>query len=70
MAAVDVERTTALDLFEQVQTGDTKLKKIQDEERESKFGLVHAVSGPGTVFPLFPSFSRESPPHAAIASQW
>ncbi|CAG0878533.1 unnamed protein product [Darwinula stevensoni] len=28
------------------QIGDTKLKRIQDEERESKFGLVYAVSGP------------------------
>ena len=25
---------------------DQKLRKIKDEERESKFGYVHAVSGP------------------------
>ena len=24
-----------------------KLPKIQDEEKESKYGYVHAVSGPG-----------------------
>lgn len=25
----------------------SSLKKIQDEDRESKFGYVYAVSGPG-----------------------
>ena len=25
-----------------------KLPKLQDEERESKYGYVYAVSGPGT----------------------
>lgn len=27
-----------------------KLPKIQDEERESKYGYVYAVSGPGQYF--------------------
>lgn len=28
----------------------SKLPKIQDEDRESQFGYVHGVSGPGLVF--------------------
>lgn len=32
-----------------------KLPKIQDEEVESKYGYVYAVSGPGTIYILFPS---------------
>lgn len=31
----------------------SRLPKIQDEERESQFGYVHGVSGPGVV--KFPS---------------
>lgn len=27
----------------------SKLPKIRDEERESQFGYVHGVSGPGTL---------------------
>ena len=27
-----------------------KLPKLQDEERESTYGYVYAVSGPGTIF--------------------
>lgn len=28
----------------------SKLPKIQDEDRESQFGYVHGVSGPGLVY--------------------
>lgn len=28
----------------------SRLPKIQDEERESQFGYVHGVSGPGEVY--------------------
>lgn len=28
----------------------SRLPKIQDEERESQFGYVHGVSGPGGVY--------------------
>lgn len=28
----------------------SKLPKIQDEDRESQFGYVHGVSGPGIVY--------------------
>lgn len=28
----------------------SRLRKIQDEERESQFGYVHGVSGPGGVY--------------------
>lgn len=28
----------------------SKLPKIRDEERESQFGYVHGVSGPGSLF--------------------
>jgi hypothetical protein len=30
----------------------SNLKRIADEERESKFGYVYAVSGPGNHFDL------------------
>lgn len=28
----------------------SKLPKIRDEERESEFGFVHGVSGPGPLY--------------------
>lgn len=31
----------------------SKLPKIQDEERESQFGYVHGVSGPGKTYLIF-----------------
>ena len=31
-----------------------KTKKIADEEKESKFGYVHGVSGPGELMGLAP----------------
>ena len=37
-----------------------KLPKIQDEERESKYGYVYAVSGPGTVTLLLIWFTNLS----------
>lgn len=43
-----------------------RLPKIQDEEKESKYGYVYAVSGPGKLFLksfylfLFPLFLNSS----------
>lgn len=35
---------------ETVEMDTSKLPKIQDEERESQFGYVHGVSGPGVLY--------------------
>lgn len=35
---------------EAIKMDTSKLPKIQDEDRESQFGYVHGVSGPGLVY--------------------
>lgn len=35
---------------ETIKMDTSNLPKIQDEERESQFGYVHGVSGPGLVY--------------------